>query len=156
MDSVRFTEAYRKVCNSYNREGKQDQANFFYEQLQSFSDADIPIAIESIIQLGKMPTLKEWQWAFYDARRKNRRAITSQYTGTCPKCGSGTVDRKLPTDDEWYELCTACVWKQRLYTLDEWKIRNGYEGKTMLEISQILRDEMKERGISRWSAEDCR
>ena len=156
MDNSLFVQAYRKVCNAYNREGKPDQANFFYDQLRGFADADIPIAVESIIQLGKMPTLKEWQWAFYDARRKNRRAITSQYTGLCPSCGAGTIDRKVQPDDEWYELCTECGWKLPLFTVAEWVARNGFEGMTMLQIGEKLREERKERGISRWSPEDCR
>lgn len=140
MDNVLFTQAYRKVCNAYNREGKPDQANFFYDQLQGFSDSDIPIAVGSIIQLGKMPTLKEWQWAFYDAKRKNRNSITSQSIGTCPTCGAGTSDRKIQPEDEWFETCTSCTWKSPLYTWEEWKIRNGLEGKTMLEISKMVRD----------------
>lgn len=93
MNNGLFVEAYRKVCNAYNRESKPDQAQFFFNELNWFGDECVPIAVEALIELGKIPNLKDWKAAFYDARRKTSKVdVAVDKPDKCPRCGNEGIN----------------------------------------------------------------
>lgn len=121
-----FKSAYEGVCFAFSREPKQNQCEFFYSQLCHFSDEDMKVGIPLLANATKLPNLNDWKVALSDARKRNNHSNTMSSFGKCPSCGAATIQRRFP-DDELYEACLLCYWKDRIYTREEWLILHGLE-----------------------------
>lgn len=151
LDLKLFSESMKRMYLLFDRTLNVEQIDAFYDKLKYNPTTSLTNAEQKIVSDAKrFPTIGDWVSAFKTVKTSS----SPQPTGICPKCRGGTYDRKL-SDDEHYEICHSCGWKLILYTASEWIAKNGFEGKTMLEISEILRQQRVERGISRWDWSNC-
>lgn len=137
INNYLFTDAVTKVSLAFNRELKKEQAQFLYDQLKNFNDEDVQGAVESLLDGQRLPSLKDWKVALTESHRKNRKDSPIPF-GHCPKCEADTISTKCD-DDEWYEICTKCDYKEIFYTFSEWKALHGYDGLSILDIANKLR-----------------
>lgn len=143
-DKIWFSQEFLSLFPLYGRSqnGSDSLLQAYWATLESFSTQDTVEAFKRARQACKsFPTPAHFVEILktIEAERKAKEPkLSTRPYGSCPKCKSDTQLRKL-ADDEWYEVCLKCYWQQRTTTFDEWKIKNGFEDKTMPEICQELK-----------------
>lgn len=139
LSNFLFAEAYRKVCYAFNKPADEKQAEFFYTQLKGFRDENLGAVVDVLVKMQRAPSLSEWNAAFVVEARKCVGASTTRPFGRCPKCKSDTMSRRFP-DGEYYEVCMDCSWREILYTFDEWRALEGFDGLNPIEACMALRN----------------